>query len=135
MPINPETFKKMFDQAQAALQFSYSPYSQCRVSAALLTESGEVITGCNIENASYGGTICAERVAVFKSVSSGHKKFKSILVMTEASPAWTPCGFCRQVLAEFGDPSMPVYCTNPKGETKEFSLGSLLPEAFSKKDL
>ena len=92
-----------------AARRSYSPYSQFAVGAALLTDGGKVYTGCNVENASYGMTICAERVAVLKAVSEGHRKFKALAVVGGRGKAVPPCGACLQVLAEFCSPDFPIY--------------------------
>jgi cytidine deaminase len=115
--------------AKRAQRRAYAPYSKFRVGAALLTTTGEVFTGCNVENASYGLTICAERVAVTQAVRDGHRKFKAIAVVAP-NAALSPCGACRQVLAEFGD--MVVICAdsrNPR-RVRLYLLSELLPQTF-----
>lgn len=114
---------------------SHSPYSRAKVGAALRTESGELFAGCNIENSSFGATICAERVAIHTAVCAGYSKIKEIAVATDASPPWPPCGLCRQVMTEFADLDLKIITTNPKGETRTFTLGQLVPEAFTPKHL
>ena len=113
------------------MAFSYSPYSKFRVGAAALGESGRVYTGCNVENASYGATNCAERTAVFKGVSEGERWFTMIAVVCSAdTPAW-PCGICRQVLSEFFPPDGKIILENGEGEILTFKLSELLPLSFS----
>lgn len=129
------SIQKLRFAAKKALAKAYSPYSKVRVGAALELKNGKIITGCNVENASYGGTICAERVAVVKAISEGHKQFKRIFIMSNMKTAFPPCGFCRQVLAEFCDPEMPIVYENLKGETHEYTLAELLPHSFGKTHL
>ncbi|MGC8786513.1 MAG: bifunctional UDP-N-acetylglucosamine diphosphorylase/glucosamine-1-phosphate N-acetyltransferase GlmU [Anaerolineae bacterium] len=119
--------KELVALATEVRQRAYVPYSHYRVGAALLTASGKVYTGCNIENVSYGLTICAERVAAFKAVCDGEREFVAIAVVTENGGA--PCGACRQVLAEFG-PEMRVLATNASGNYKVYTLRELLPVPF-----
>lgn len=114
---------------------AYVPYSKFPVGAALLTTDGKVYTGCNIENAGYSMTNCAERTAVFKAVSEGDTTFAALAVSADTSGPVAPCGACRQVLAEFCAPDMPVYLTNLKGDVQETTIGELLPGAFSTEDL
>jgi cytidine deaminase len=119
--------------AKKARKKAYAPYSHFSVGAALLAESGQVYAGCNVENASYGLSICAERVALFKAVAAGEQRFKAIAVVTETMA--TPCGSCRQVLAEFGDDELQVIVADPEGQTEIYTLGELLPASFTSKDL
>ncbi len=119
--------------ALEARKKAYAPYSHFPVGAALLAESGQVYAGCNVENASYGLSICAERVALFKAVAAGEQRFKAIAVVTETMA--TPCGSCRQVLAEFGDDELQVIVADPEGQTAIYTLGELLPASFTSKDL
>ena len=114
---------------------AYTPYSKFNVGAALLTEEGEVFLGCNIENASYGLANCAERTAIFKAVSEGKRKFVALAVSGDTEGPISPCGACRQVIAEFCAPTMPVYLTNLKGDVTETTVGTLLPGAFTPEDL
>ena len=119
--------------AADAAKSAYAPYSQFQVGAAILSENGEVFTGCNVENASYGLSMCAERTAVFKAISHGARKLTAIAV---ASPGGaSPCGACRQVLNEF-DPDITVYLGNEKGQLiRETSIRQLLPDAFGPENL
>jgi cytidine deaminase len=115
-----------------ASQRAYAPYSKFKVGAALLAEDGRVFTGCNVENASYGLTNCAERTAVFKAVSEGATHFKAIAIAGGVGDVAMPCGACRQVLAEFCPPDAPVRCVSLDGAiTKDFTVGGLLPGVFS----
>ncbi|MGD1018144.1 MAG: cytidine deaminase [Verrucomicrobiia bacterium] len=122
-------FRKLIAAAAAARRNAHAPYSKFRVGAALLTKSGKVYTGVNVENASYGLTNCAERVAVGKAVSEGHRRFQALAVVAP-SASLSPCGACRQVLAEFGE--MVVICAdsrNPK-RIHIHLLSELLPHTF-----
>jgi len=121
---------KLIEMALAVRQNAYVPYSGFRVGAALLTGKGKVYTGCNVENASYGATCCAERTAVFKAVSEGGVEFKAIAVASDSEELTFPCGICRQVLAEFKIPR--IIAANKRGEYREFDLKELLPYAFAK---
>ena len=115
--------------AIAMLDRSYRPYSHLPVGAALECSDGTVFTGCNIENAAYGLTICAERTAIFKAISEGHRDFKRIVIAGKSEDYCVPCGSCRQVMQEFA-PQMEVICLNGKGEAKHFALKELLPYGF-----
>ena len=130
MKIDVEALTKAARNAAAQ---SYSPYSHYAVGAALLAEDGRIFTGCNVENASYGLTMCAERTAVFKAVSDGCRHFSALVIAAgKADKIGTPCGACRQVLAEFCSPALPVFCLALEGEkVLEFTLGELLPHGFS----
>ena len=122
---------------QAALKArgaAYAPYSKFRVGAALQTADGQVFTGCNVENAAYSPSICAERVAVAKAVEAGARNFVAIAIATATNPPATPCGVCRQVLREFTR-ELTVICVNPSGDRRELWLSDLLPHSFSKRDL
>lgn len=116
---------------QATLR-SYVPYSAYAVGAALLTEDGMIIAGCNIENASYGLSMCAERVALYRTLAEGHNAFRALAVVAEGDAMPYPCGACRQVLAEFAPPDMRLFVARCRGvaEYEEFTLGELLPRAF-----
>jgi cytidine deaminase len=122
-------FRKLLAAAKAAQRNAHAPYSKFRVGAALLTKSGKVYTGVNVENASYGLTNCAERVAVGKAVSEGHRKFQAIAVVAP-SAALSPCGACRQVLAEFGE--CVVICADSRNtrRLRIHLLSELLPHTF-----
>ena len=115
-------------QAIKASTHAYSPYSKAQVGSALETSSGELFYGCNVENSSYGGTVCAERVALWKAVSEGHRKIKRIYIYTR--DGWPPCGMCRQVLSEFSDETTEVIIGDEKGNERKMLFTSLLPEAF-----
>ncbi len=115
--------------AQKAAQNAYAPYSNFKVGAALLCKSGNVYTGCNVENSSYGASNCAERTAVFKAVSEGERDFVKIAIVSEKGGLTFPCGICRQVLSEFMPNGSIVLFSEEKG-IKEFALNELLPYAF-----
>ena len=132
------TSNELVKKAYEAQKFSYSPYSGFQVGAALLTKSGKVYTGCNIENAAFSPTNCAERTAVFKAVSEGETSFEAIAVVGNKKDApqeeWefcTPCGVCRQVLLEFVDPQEFEVIIGKGEEIRKFTLSQLLPESFS----
>ena len=133
-----EFYRSLMASAVAAREYAYSPYSGYRVGAALLGKSGKLYTGCNVENAGYTPTNCAERTAVFKAVSEGEREFTAIAVVggmgDSIDPACTPCGVCRQVLAEFCAADMPVILGTPEN-LRVLTLGNLLPFAFTKKNL
>lgn len=131
-----EQKRQLIREALAAREHSYSPYSKYRVGAALLAEDGRIFRGCNIENAAYTPTNCAERTAVFKAVSEGCRAFSAIAVVggKEERPTGEyayPCGVCRQVLREFAEPSaFVVICARSEEDYREFTLDELLPESF-----
>ncbi len=124
--------------ANEARESSYSPYSHYRVGAALLTDSGRVYTGCNIENAAFSATVCAERTAFFKAVSEGERNFSKIAIIGgkegEISPFCTPCGVCRQVMTEFCTRNFVILLGTPE-KFKEYTLEELLPHSFSNEEL
>ena len=115
--------------AFAAREKAYTPYSHFKVGAALLAQNGQVFTGCNIENAAYTPTNCAERTAVFKAVSEGHRNFTRIAIAADTERFTAPCGVCRQVLQEFA-PELEVILVNREGRTLELTLRELLPYGF-----
>ncbi len=119
--------------ARAAQAHAYAPYSHFRVGAALEAEDGTVFTGCNVENASYGLTICAERAAVTAAVAQGARRFRRIVVVSDTDPPAAPCGACRQVLAEFG-PAMPVEGIG-NSTRAAWTMRELLPAAFGPESL
>ncbi|MGL4521848.1 MAG: cytidine deaminase [Bacilli bacterium] len=127
--------QQLIEAAKQAREKAYIPYSKFAVGAALLTEEGVVYKGCNVENASYGLCNCAERTAVFKAVSEGERNFKAIAVIADTPGPVSPCGMCRQVLAEFGNKNMPVYLSNLHGALEVTTVGDLLPGAFSAEDM
>jgi len=120
---------KLCQMAAAMLDRAYCPYSHFPVGAALECSDGTVFTGCNVENAAYGVTICAERTAMTKAVSEGHRDFARIAIAGKSEDFCVPCGICRQMMMEFA-PDMEVICLNSKGETKKFALRELLPYGF-----
>ncbi len=120
--------------ARDAAGRAYAPYSQFRVGAAVVDGDGRVYTGANVENASYGLTICAERVAIFAAVSAGAREIVEIAVFTQADPPASPCGACRQVLREFG-PRARVTLANDRGRRVETDVAALLPMSFGPNDL
>jgi cytidine deaminase len=125
--------KKLEELARGALLYAYSPYSRIKVGAALLTSNGKVYTGSNVENSSYGLTICAERVAAVKAVSDGALHFKKVVLTSSLSEIIYPCGACRQFLAEFSDDLKVVCVSNSGKRLAEVSLKALLPKAFTLK--
>ena len=122
--------EQLIEAAREALSNAYVPYSEYTVGAALRTADGTVFTGCNIENANYSNSLHAEEVAVAEAVKNGHREFDRLAVASGARDGVTPCGMCRQTLAEFCAPSLPVYCDGPEG-VRAYTLGELLPEAIS----
>lgn len=131
-------YKSLMAEAQKARQKSYSPYSHFRVGAALLTKSGKIYTGCNIENAAYTPTVCAERTAIFKAVSEGERDFEALAIIGgaegETADFCAPCGVCRQVIAEFCDKNFKIVLGN-EDNFKVYTLDGLLPFAFTGDDL
>lgn len=126
---------QLIQEAKAAMQMAYVPYSKFQVGAALLTKDGKVYRGCNIENAAYSMANCAERTALFKAISEGDKEFYAIAVIADTKRPVPPCGACRQVISELCDPDMKVYLTNLQGQVQELTVRELLPGAFSPEDL
>jgi cytidine deaminase len=123
----------LIDAARAAQQHAYAPYSHFRVGCALEADDGRVFVGCNVENASYGLTICAERAAVCAAVAAGAQRFRRAVVVSDADPPAAPCGACRQVLSEFG-PTLRVDGVSPAGSVT-WTIAELLPAAFGKEQL
>lgn len=127
--------EKLIKKAIEMLNFSYAPYSNFHVGAALLTSEGKIYTGCNIENAAYGPSNCAERTAIFKAVSEGKKKFEAIAIVGgkngKIENFCPPCGVCRQVLAEFCKKDFEIVLAKSTNEYKIMTLEQLLPESFS----
>ncbi len=129
------TGKELMKLALEARELAYVPYSDYKVGAALLTAEGKIFTGCNIENAAYSPSNCAERTAIFKAVSEGSTEFLGLAVVADSPHPVSPCGVCRQVMAEFFEPQTPVYLGNLKGDMVETTFGELLPRAFTSKAL
>ena len=132
--LSDEQIRTLIDASLDAKTASYSPYSKFRVGAAVLTTCGKVVKGCNVENVSYGLTICAERTAYTKAVSDGITSFKAVVVTTDVEGTFTyPCGACRQFMSEFGD--VDVIVASNDGKYEATTLGELLPKAFDKETL
>lgn len=132
--------KELIKLALEARKNAYAPYSNYLVGASVLTESGRMYTGCNIENASYGATNCAERTAIFKAVSEGERSIKAICIAGgkrgEAPSSYAyPCGMCRQVISEFGNDETKIIVANSETDFKVYSLKEILPFAFTKENL
>ena len=126
--------QELIDAARDVREYAYAPFSDFKVGAALETDDGEVITGCNVESASYGLTVCAERVAIWKAISQGKRKIKHIAVVADTEELTPPCGVCRQIIWEFGG-DIPVILSNLKGKTEVVQMRDLLPRAFDTKFL
>ena len=125
---------ELIESAKQVRELAFAPYSNFRVGAAVRTKGGKIFTGCNVESASYGLTVCAERVAIWKAVSEGEKEFEQIAVVADTQELTPPCGVCRQILWEFcGD--MPVTFANLKGDVETVQMKDLLPRAFDTKFL
>lgn len=127
--------RELVDAARAARERAYAPYSGFRVGAAVEGGSGAVYTGCNVENAVYGLTMCAERVAIFSAVASGEREIKALAIVS--GPGAPPCGACRQVLAEFTSrpERVSVIVANEQGNERRYTLAQLLPASFSRENL
>ena len=135
-----EQIKELIVKALEMRKFSYTPYSHFNVGAALLATNGNIYTGCNIENASFTPTNCAERTAFFKAVSEGVKEFKAIAIVggpaeSDQLEYCSPCGVCRQVMSEFCNDSFVVICAKNINEYRTYSLPEILPDRFGPKDL
>jgi cytidine deaminase len=127
--LSPETIDRLVEAASAAREKAHAPYSGFAVGAAVLDANGGVHIGCNVENASYGLSVCAERHAIAAAVSGGEDRIEALAVVTETDPPASPCGACRQVMVEFGD--FPVILANPAGERVLTRVSDLLPDAFT----
>ena len=127
------TDKDLLEIAKKAMRNAYAPYSNFKVGAALLCSDGTVFTGCNIENASYGAANCAERTAVFKAVSEGHRDFYAIAIVSSSGEETFPCGICRQVLAEFA-PNIRVILSNKENIPVSYKFQDIMPYIFSLKN-
>lgn len=133
MPLTPDQLKLLIDTALNVRDWAYAPYSKYAVGAALLTTSGKVYEGVNIENAAFSNTMCAERVAIFKAVSEGEREFTALVVAT--GNGGTSCGACRQVLTEFGPKTRVIFVDNDGRITLDTTAENLLPQAFTPQDL
>lgn len=127
--------QQLITKAKEIRDSAYTPYSKFNVGAAVLAESGKIYTGCNIENAAYPVSCCAERVAIFNAISSGEHSFLEMAVIADTTGPVSPCGSCRQVMAEFFKKDMPVHLTNLHNETKTVTVEQLLPFSFQQSDL
>ena len=126
--------EKLIKAATDARENAYAPYSNFRVGAAVEADNGDIYIGCNVESASYGLTVCAERVAIWKGISVGEKRFKQIAVVVDTEELTPPCGVCRQIIWEFcGD--VPVILANLHGKSEAVMMSELLPRAFDSKFL
>lgn len=126
------SIRQLVKAATQARKRSYSPYSGHKVGAAILLKNGQIFGGCNVENSSYGGTVCAERTAIFKAVSENGKiQVAAVAVVTDSAYPWPPCGFCRQVIAEFASPEIPLYAANLQGDLRISRFGDIMPDAFT----
>ncbi len=124
------TDKELLEIADKAMENAYAPYSKFKVGAALLCSDGTVFTGCNIENASFGATNCAERTAIFKAVSEGYRDFEAIAIVSSGGGETYPCGICRQVMGEFA-PKLRIILRNENGEPTEYNFMDIMPKFFS----
>ncbi|WP_404409892.1 cytidine deaminase [Pseudidiomarina marina] len=131
MTIEQDKISPIKTLAKAAAEHAYAPYSQFKVGAVLVTDTGEVIGGCNVENVSYGLSNCAERTAIFAAIAQGlnPKSIKQVVIYTPSEKVYSPCGACRQVLAEFLNPETPVISTCDN-DFEQWTVASLLPQAF-----
>lgn len=127
--------EELINEAKKARELAYVPYSKFKVGAAILTKDGKVYHGCNIENAAYSVTNCAERTALFKAVSEGDKVFAAIAVVADTERPVPPCGACRQVISELCGRDTKVFLSNLKGDVQEITIDELLPGAFTPEDL
>lgn len=123
--------QRAFEEACDARKNAYAPYSKFKVGAALVTSGGRIYRGCNVENASFGATICAERGAILSAHADGEREYRFIVVVTEADPPSVPCALCLQVMAEFCPPDFEIFLASPRGIETETELGSLLPHPFN----
>lgn len=124
-----EINKTLLEKAHKMTELAYAPYSHFKVGAALLDDNGNIFTGCNVENASYGACCCAERTAVFKAVSEGSQNFKAIAIVSSGGGETFPCGICRQVLSEFS-PDITVILEDKNGAVHSYTISELLPHSF-----
>ena len=124
----------MIAMARRARDFAFAPFSRFKVGAAIRTRDGRIFTGCNVENASFSLTLCAERTAIFKAISEGTREFTQVVIVTDAAKLTPPCGACRQVLWEFA-PEAEVILANVRGRTKRMKMSALLPSPFDSRDL
>ena len=129
------TTETLIEQAKAVRKHAYIPYSKFAVGAAVLTSTGNVFVGCNIENAAYPVTCCAERVALFSAIAAGEMSFKKIVVVADTDRPVPPCGTCRQAMSEFFLPETEICLSNLQNNIETWTMASLLPSSFNSKDL
>lgn len=127
--------EKLVALALEARNKAYVPYSNFHVGAALIADNGRIYTGCNVENASYGAAICAERTAIVKAISDGAKSIVALAVSSDSNRATMPCGICRQVISEFCSPNTPLYLSDRNGKFECFRFEEILPFAFKQSDM
>ena len=132
MELSHDQIDTLLSAAQSAMENAHAPYSDFQVGASVLYDDGTIITGCNVENASFGATICAERTALATGVAQGKSVIKALCVSNMTDTKITPCGICRQVIWEFSQ-TVPVICSNKDGDYKILTIGELLPHAFDLK--
>ncbi len=135
MKIEENKLLTLVNAAKEGFENAYAPYSNFHVGAAALTANGKVVKGCNVENASYGLTVCAERNCLAQGVISGEKSFSAIVIYTNQEKLTPPCGACRQVIVEFLAPDALVMAVNHNNDKKQWTVNELLPDAFTPKDL
>ena len=129
-----EDLQKLIERAKEAREKAFAPFSNFKVGAALQSDNGQVFAGCNIENASYGLTMCAERVAIFKAISEGKRNFTQLAIVGDTEDLTPPCGDCRQIIWEFCG-NIPITLANLSGKVETFQMKELLPRAFDTKFL
>ncbi len=129
-PTQSPDWEPLIEAASAARERAYAPYSKFLVGAAIATDDGTIYSGCNVENRTFGLTVCAERVAMGTAVADGRTDIRAVVVVADAAPPAPPCGLCRETLTEFGSPDLPVLLVNTSGERVEYRLGDLLPHPF-----
>lgn len=127
-------WERLIAAARTAREHAYSPYSGFEVGAALRTRDGHIFGGCNVENRSFGATVCAERVAVGCAIAAGQRQLEALVVISDTEPPATPCGLCLQVLMEFGGPDLRILVMNASGERQEYRLADLHPHPFELPD-
>ncbi len=123
-------WSELLEAAKAVRERAYCPYSNFQVGSAILTTDGAIFVGCNIENRTFGLTVCAERVAVLSAVAQGKRQLAAVVAMTDTEPPSPPCGQCLEVMTEFGTPDLPVLLANIQGDSTEYRLSDLLPHPF-----
>ncbi|QBY04324.1 cytidine deaminase [Thalassotalea sp. HSM 43] len=132
---NDNQFEQVLAAAKSAYDNAYAPYSNFQVGAAALTFGDNIVSGCNVENASYGLTVCAERNCLAQAIVNGEQQFKTMVIFTKMAKLTPPCGACRQVIAEFLQPDASVFACNHLGDKVEWQVKTLLPDAFTPKNL